>query len=146
MGLIIAVFSLVTDHRGLPHTIVRANNFARAITSYAVNSGINATTNGQLTLVNSHNHVFRKPPSRLGSLIPTQHLHLQIETRTAAIDMLSFTTIYFLNPISLVSSSYNETPAGGVLYVISHRARLGKVCRRCGDTFNPRRERQEPLR
>lgn len=35
MGFIIAVFSLVTDHRGLPRTIARANNFARAITSYA---------------------------------------------------------------------------------------------------------------
>lgn len=96
MGFIIAVFSLVTDHRGLPRTIARANNFVRAITSYAGAlvairvtvsfffllqsiAAMSGTTNGQLTLINSH--VFRKPP--FSARFPfQQHLHLQ-ENRNA---------------------------------------------------------------
>lgn len=127
MGFIIAVLSLVTDHRGLPRTIARANNFAtrdnelrRCVVGRAIratvssfyllqlNSGeTSGTTNSQLTLVNSHNYVFRKLLS--SSRFPfQQRLHLQIENaqleHTVSYDIFLELTLSL--SLCLVSSDY----------------------------------------
>ncbi|EGI66493.1 hypothetical protein G5I_04966 [Acromyrmex echinatior] len=117
MGFIIAVFPLVTDHQGLPRTIARANNFTRTIMSYAINSSMSSTTNGQLTLVNSHD------------CLP-QICH-------PAQNSLS-------NNISIYKLAKTLLQACYASYVISHQVWLGKspVWRH----LHPWRERQEPLR